>query len=57
MDYNCLNCIYFRSYEDEYYDDLEPWDIGRCMNEHVQHYYEQVDEDNWCDEHILIGSE
>ena len=28
---NCTTCIHFYSYQQEYEDDLEPWDSGRCF--------------------------
>lgn len=31
LKYNCTYCINFISYADEYEDDLEPYDLGRCI--------------------------
>jgi hypothetical protein len=29
---NCTDCIYFISYAEDYYDDMEPEDQGFCRN-------------------------
>jgi len=29
---SCLRCIHFRSFEDIYEDDLEPFEIGWCYH-------------------------
>jgi len=29
---SCLNCVYFTSFKDDYFDDQEPDDQGFCRN-------------------------
>lgn len=35
---SCLYCKHFRSFEDIYWDDLEPWEIGWCYHPDMPPY-------------------
>ena len=46
MGNQCSWCKYFRSYQDIYDDDLEPWNFGECSKDGKT--VEGVDYDNSC---------
>jgi len=43
-DKNCTKCKWFKSFADEYEDDLEPNDVGWCFFEGKNHYDNSPDE-------------
>ena len=38
---DCLRCRYFRSFADDYFDDMEPNDRGFCLNGKSAYYYNE----------------
>lgn len=42
---DCISCKYFISYADEYEDELEPYELGRCNKDIA----EMVGEETVCD--------
>lgn len=35
---NCLTCKYFKSFKDDYFDNMEPDDQGFCWNSESKYY-------------------